>query len=85
MEGLETVRHLIRRNDWLVKLDLQDAYLTVPIDPNFHKYLRFECAKINALTTSCLFCSYSSFFQKLISFFYALLSVVKTVPRAEEE
>ena len=40
MEGLETVKYLIKRNDWLVKLDLQDAYFTVPIAPEHHKYLR---------------------------------------------
>ena len=31
MEGISTVRHTIREGDWLAKLDLKDAYLTVPI------------------------------------------------------
>jgi hypothetical protein len=31
MEGISTVRHTIWERDWLAKLDLKDAYLTVPI------------------------------------------------------
>lgn len=41
MEGLVTVRGLLRKNDWMVKVDLKDAYLTVPIHPSHHKFLRF--------------------------------------------
>ena len=41
MEGLETVKSLIREGDWLVKLDLKDAYLTIPIFSGDQKYLRF--------------------------------------------
>ena len=32
--------HLVRPNDWLAKLDLKDAYLTVPVHPSYQKYLR---------------------------------------------
>jgi len=42
MEGLVTVRGLLRKGDWMVKVDLKDAYLTVPIDPAHHPYLRFS-------------------------------------------
>ncbi len=42
MEGLETVKSLVRKGDWLVKLDLKDAYLTIPIFPAHQKYLRFK-------------------------------------------
>ena len=31
MEGIATVRHTIHEGDWLTKLDLKDAYLTVPV------------------------------------------------------
>ena len=31
MENLETVRYLVREGDWLIKIDLKDAYLTVPV------------------------------------------------------
>jgi hypothetical protein len=41
MENLETVRFLVRKGDLFVKLDLKDAYLTVPIQNSQKKYLRF--------------------------------------------
>ncbi|KZS06356.1 Uncharacterized protein APZ42_030218 [Daphnia magna] len=41
MENLETVRFLLRQGDWMVKLDFEDAYLTIPVHPAFRKYLRF--------------------------------------------
>ncbi|KZS01590.1 Uncharacterized protein APZ42_001707, partial [Daphnia magna] len=42
MEGISTVRHTIREGDWLAKLDLKDAYLTVPIFTDHRKFLRFQ-------------------------------------------
>lgn len=42
MENLETVKNLVRKNDWLAKLDLRDAYLTVPVLPSHQKFLRFS-------------------------------------------
>lgn len=42
MEGISTVRHTIREGDWLAKLDLKDAYLTVPIFAHHRKFLRFK-------------------------------------------
>ena len=42
MENLETVRFLVRKGDWFVKLDLKDAYLTVPVHNSHQKYLRFQ-------------------------------------------
>lgn len=33
MESLPTLRYMIRDRDWLVKVDLQDAYLHVPLHP----------------------------------------------------
>jgi hypothetical protein len=40
MEGLDSVRKLLQRNDFMMKLDLTDAYFTVPIHDNHKKYLR---------------------------------------------
>ena len=31
IENLESDKHVVKRNDWFTKLDLEDAYLTVPI------------------------------------------------------
>ena len=41
MEGLPTLQDLLRQGDWLVKVDLKDAYFTVPVQPDHHPYLRF--------------------------------------------
>jgi len=41
MEGLSTVRHLISPEDWLAKLDLTDAYFTVPLHPSHQPFLQF--------------------------------------------
>ena len=42
MENLESVRSLIREGDWMVKVDLQDAYFSVPVHPSHHHFLRFS-------------------------------------------
>ena len=41
METVKSVRQLILVNDWAVSVDLTDAYLHVPINPQTRKYLRF--------------------------------------------
>ena len=41
MEGIHMLRDLLKQNDYLVKIDLKDAYLTVPIWKDHQKYLRF--------------------------------------------
>lgn len=41
MENLAVLKGLIQRNDFLAKIDLKDAYLTVPIALEFRKFLRF--------------------------------------------
>lgn len=42
MEGIRVVKGLIQKGDWMVKLDLKDAYLPVPIHPHHRKLLRFK-------------------------------------------
>lgn len=42
MEGIITVRHSVRQGDWLAKLDIQDAYFTVPIRPIQTDFLQFR-------------------------------------------
>ena len=41
METPQSVLRSIRQDDWMISLDLQDAYLQVPIHPESHRYLRF--------------------------------------------
>ena len=41
METVRTVMSAIRQGDWMVSLDLQDAYLQVPIHPDSRRFLRF--------------------------------------------
>ena len=41
METPQSVLHSIRQGDWMISLDLQDAYLQVPIHPESRRYLRF--------------------------------------------
>jgi hypothetical protein len=40
MEGISCLQELIRRNDFFVKIDLKDAYLTVPVHPEDRKFFR---------------------------------------------
>ena len=42
MESLRTVKGLVQPEDRLVKLDLKDAYLTVPIHPLHRMFLKFQ-------------------------------------------
>ena len=41
METSQTVLRSVRRNDWVVSIDLKDAYLQIPIHPASLRYLRF--------------------------------------------
>ena len=41
METPQSVLRSIRQGDWMISLDLQDAYLQVPIHPESRQYLRF--------------------------------------------
>ena len=41
MESIHMLKDLLRKDDYLVKVDLKDAYLTVPIWEKHQKYLRF--------------------------------------------
>ena len=41
METPQSVLRSIRQGDWMISLDLQDAYLQVPINPESRRYLRF--------------------------------------------
>ncbi|KAL1920713.1 uncharacterized protein VTP21DRAFT_1090 [Calcarisporiella thermophila] len=42
MEGLPTIRDLVLPGDYLIKVDLSDAYLTIPIHQKSPKFLSFR-------------------------------------------
>ena len=42
MKSIRTVKGLLMPRDWLVKLDLKDAYLTVSIHKSHQKFLSFR-------------------------------------------
>ena len=45
METPQSVLRSIRPGDWMVSLDLQDAYLQVPVHHDSRRYLRFVVAR----------------------------------------
>jgi hypothetical protein len=42
MEGIQTIRKKIRNGDCLAKIDLKDAYLSVPMREDCRRFLRFQ-------------------------------------------
>ena len=41
MEGIQTFKSLVKRGDWLVKVDLTDAYFSVSIHQDHRRFLCF--------------------------------------------
>ena len=41
MEGLENLRYLLNPGDYFVKIDLSDAYLSIPVHEDSQPYLAF--------------------------------------------
>jgi len=42
MEGLHLLPDLLQSEEWMVKMDLKDAYLQVPIHPDYQHFLAFQ-------------------------------------------
>ena len=54
MESINSVKDVIQENDYMGKIDLKDAYLTVPVWEKHRKYLKFawggQCYQFKSLT-----------------------------------
>ncbi|PFX11520.1 Retrovirus-related Pol polyprotein from transposon opus [Stylophora pistillata] len=80
MESILMVKDLLRKGDFLVKIDLKDAYLTVPIGEAHQKFLRFRW-KDALLEFSCLpfgLASAPRVFTKLLKPVWSLLKPRRT-------
>lgn len=53
MEGIYTLKSLLRQGDWLTKVDLKDTYFSVPIHREQRKFLSFSVGNQTYLFT-CL-------------------------------
>ena len=42
MEGLKQLKDLLRQNNLIIKIDLKDAYFSIPLHPETQKYVRFQ-------------------------------------------
>uniref|UniRef100_A0A1X7V7E5 Reverse transcriptase domain-containing protein n=1 Tax=Amphimedon queenslandica TaxID=400682 RepID=A0A1X7V7E5_AMPQE len=47
MEGIHSLKTLLRRGNWLVKMYLKDAYFSIPIHPEHQKFLSFTWGNTN--------------------------------------
>ena len=42
MEGIHLLKDILRPGDWMTKVDLKDAYFSIPVSSHFRKFLRFR-------------------------------------------
>ena len=47
MEGIHTLKEIVRLNDCMVKVDLKDGFFTVPIHNSHKQYLRFRFQELD--------------------------------------
>ena len=68
MEDVRTALNLLEQHTYMCRLDLKDAYLRVPIDSNYTKFLRFEYGNLlyQFLTLPFGLCSAPLVFTKII-------------------
>ena len=57
LENIQNLKDVLLQNDYMAKVDLKDAYLTVPMHHTAYKYLRFtwkgKCYKFTSPIQSC--------------------------------
>ncbi len=41
MEGIHMLKDVLKKGDWMTKIDLKDAYFMIPVAPNHRRLLRF--------------------------------------------
>ena len=61
--GYSHVKDLLRKGDYLIKIDLKDAYLTVPVWKGHQKHLRFELVEGHSARV-CLPCVWASHYSQ---------------------
>ena len=76
MEDISTLKDLIQPNDWMMKLDLKDAYFFVPIHKDHRKYFRFQW--INSIKEfSCLPFTYGPAPRRFTKLFRPVLALLR--------
>ena len=53
IEGMHVVRDLLQKNDWMTRIDLKDAYFSIPINTQHQRFLWFKWQK-RAFQFTCL-------------------------------
>ena len=54
MEGLSQLKRIIQEGDWMCKLDLKDAFFSVPLDRNSRKFVRFQWKETRTSSCACV-------------------------------
>ena len=56
METNQSVLCALRRDDWMVSIDLKDAYLQIPVHPDSRQFLQFMAFEVSYQFRALCFC-----------------------------